>query len=170
MHKGLAQQAAGSDSQRRSAVARGTAAALGCWPVNHMGSERRLILTFPRKRHGAGLVARVAGRAIFTGASRPVSSLLASARSAALLPPGRVASLRARLRLAALGSVRVVSAPAATHGVAVRLVSAGLRHARLFLLPRLPNNSLVPTLEGNATHLCVGGGAAQLYRYTRENH
>lgn len=129
-----------------------------------MGAERRIILTFPRKRHGAQFVVGIVGRAIFTGASRPVSSFVVPLRSAALLQPRRVASLRAGLRSSALGSLRVASAPAVSRGVAFQSASAGLCHARLSLQARLPNNSLVPTPVGNATHLRVGGGAARLNR------
>jgi hypothetical protein len=133
-----------------------------------MNSEPNLILTFPRKRRGAQSVACVVRRAVFTAASRPVSSFLIPSRSAALLQLGLVASLRAGLRSPAVAfrrcSLRVASAPAASRGVAIRSASSGLRYAGLCRSARLPNNSLVPTPVTDAPSLRVGSGAAHLKR------
>ncbi len=133
-----------------------------------MSTEPYRSRTFPRKRNGAASVRVARAAATCAVASRLRSSSSARLSYIALSGAVGVASFGAGLRSSSRRRVRVASRFAVQRGVAVRSVSSGLCPARLLRPASLPNNSLEPTLVSTAASLRVGGGAAQLKRYTGE--
>jgi hypothetical protein len=142
------------------------AAQLNRWAEGmNMSSERHCILTFPRKRHGAGSALAFERRAVPTVALRLRSPSAGVFSAVPFAGFGRAASVRTQLRSSLRRRLRVVSSLSSLRRVAVRSASAGLSPACCFQSGRLPNKSLVPTPVTNAPLLCVGSGAAQLGRW-----
>jgi hypothetical protein len=131
----------------------------------NMISERHHLLTFPRKRHGAGSAVafeRCAVPAVALRLRSPSAGVFSAVPVAGF---SRVASVRAQLRSPLHRRLGVASSLVSERSVAVRSERAGLPPAHCFHFGRLPNNSLVPTPATKARFVWPSSGAAQLKRW-----